>query len=325
MRLLVIMDPVQTVIEEKDTSLALMAAAQERNHRVYHCVAGDVWLDGGGSVRATVRPATITPGGHPPITLGPPTDVGLGEMDVVLVRTDPPFDSEYLTLTLLLEQARGSTFIVNDPRGLREANEKLYACRFPELMPPSIVTSAVDRITDFIDEHDGAVLKPIDGHGGNGVRVLVPGDLNIHGLIEDMTAWGRRPVMVQRYLREVAKGDKRILLLNGEFLGAVLRIPAAGDFRANIAVGGTAQPARLDSGDRRIIHEIGPALREDGLFFVGIDVIAGHLTEVNVTSPTGIRQLARLTGANPAHVVVGWLERQGASSALDPEASFTCP
>lgn len=309
MRFLVVMDPVESVREEFDTSFALMLAAQRRGHRVEHCLAADVFL-ADGHAGATVRVATMMPGRPRPIALGAAEEVALADLDVILVRTDPPFDADYLTLTLLLEHVRDTTFVLNDPRGLRDANEKLYACRFPELMPATIVSAAADRIIAFIGDHAGGVVKPIDGHGGHGIVALMPGDVNTRSLIAAMTNGGRRAVMVQQFLPRVREGDKRILLLDGEALGAILRIPAPDDFRANIGVGGSVQAVDLDDADRSIIDRIGPALRRDGLWFVGIDVIAGLLTEVNVTSPTGLRQLGALTGTGPDDQVISWIESE---------------
>jgi glutathione synthase len=308
MQFVVVMDPVNTVRWQGDTSFALMLAAQTRGHRVFHCLAGDISLENG-HVFALVRPATMRDETDAPIVLGDPVHMDLGSVDAVLIRPDPPFDSQYLTLTLILEFLRGTTLVVNDPRGLREANEKLYACRFPELMPPTIVTSDRARLRAFAEEHNGAVLKPIDGHAGIGVLSLTPNDRNQQSILDQMTDRGRRQVMAQQFLDGVYQGDRRILLLNGEPLGAILRTPSGGDFRANIGVGGTVQLVELDHMDLHIIETLAPSLRSDGLFFVGIDVIAGRLSEVNVTSPTGIRQIARLSGTRPEERVIDWIEQ----------------
>jgi glutathione synthase len=284
-----------------------MLASQERGHRVFHCLESDVSVIAG-QTYAKVRPATMTDEVDPPIALGDPVDLALADVDAVIVRTDPPVDEEYIMLTLLLEPLRGKTVVVNDPRGLREANEKLYGCRFPELMPPTIVTADRPRLLAFAEEHAGAVLKPIDGHGGRGIQALMPGDPNRYAIVDTLTKRGRRQVMAQRFLPEVYEGDRRILLLDGEVLGAILRIPTGGDFRANIGVGGSVTHFELNDADRRIVDRIGPSLREDGLWFVGLDVIGEYLSEVNVTSPTGIRQLGRLTSTRPDHTVIEWLE-----------------
>ena len=228
----------------------------------------------------------------------------------MLIRTDPPFDSAYLHLTLLLDYLVDQTLVVNAPRGLRDANEKLYAYRFPTVTPDTIVTADPAQLTEFAQTHGAAVLKPIAGHGGRGVMTIRPGDPNGASIIDTLTERGRVPVVAQRFLENVAAGDKRILLLDGEPLGAILRIPTAADFRANICVGGTTVVSEIDDADRRIIEAVAPSLQADGLMFVGLDVVDGYLTEVNVTSPTGIRQLASLSGTRPDLDVIRWLERR---------------
>lgn len=308
MDLLVVMDPVESCSPEGDTSLGLMAAALERGHRVACTTAADVSL-AGGRVSARVRPVAASGAGVLAAPYGA-EPVGLDSFGAVLVRTDPPVDAAYLSLTLLLEFARDATFVVNDPRGLREANEKLYACRFPELMPPTVVTADVATLQAFADGHGGAVLKPLDGHGGRGVVRVGPGTPGDERRIRAATADGTRAVMAQQFLVGVADGDRRILLLDGEPLGVLNRRPAPGEFRANIGLGATVSVVDLDERDRRIVDTLAPALRRDGLWFVGIDVIDGHLSEVNVTSPTGLRQLTRLSGGRPDLAVVDWLARR---------------
>lgn len=309
MDIVVIMDGPETVNPETDTSLSLIRAAQERGHAVWHCLAGDVELIDG-TIWARVRPAVAAPDAAPPLELGPMRRLDLAQVDAVLIRTDPPFGSAYLHLTLLLDHLVDQTLVVNAPRGLRDANEKLYACRFPEVTPPTIVTADPARLTEFAQAHGAAVLKPIAGHGGRGVMALRPDDHNAASIIDTLTDRGRVPVVAQRFLENVAAGDKRILLLDGEPLGAILRIPTAADFRANICVGGTTVASEVGDADRRIIDAIAPSLRADGLVFVGLDVVDGYLTEVNVTSPTGIRQLADLTDTRPDIDVIHWLERR---------------
>ena len=308
MDLLVVMDPLERADQAGDTSVALMAAALERGHRVAWCTPGDLWL-ADGRVGADGCGAALGPGGSV-VSTGPVGPIPLSALDVVLVRPDPPVDAAYLAMTLLLEHARGTTLLVNDPRGLREANEKLYACRFPELLPAHLVSADAGRLTGFAEAVGGAVLKPLDGHGGSGVVRLEPGDPAAPSAIDRLTAGGRRPVMAQEFLPAVADGDRRILLLDGEPLGVLLRRPAPGEFRANLALGATAEVVDLDEADLRIVRTLAPALRADGLAFVGIDVIDGRLSEVNVTSPTGLRQLADLSGGRPDLDVVAGLEEQ---------------
>jgi glutathione synthase len=311
MDILVVMDPLEGCDPVTDTSIGLMAAALERGHRVRCATAGDVSLVGG---RLDVTARSVTSDGGAMVPDGPVT-VDVGGSDVVLVRTDPPVDAAYLALTHLLEHVRGRALVVNDPRGLREANEKLYACRFPELMPPTVVTADRALLLGFAEEHDGAVLKPLDGHGGHGVRLVRTGDAGAAEEVDAATSAGTVQIMAQAYLPGVHDGDRRILLLDGEPLGVLLRRPAPGEFRANLGLGATAEAVDLDDGDRRIVEAMAPALRADGLWFVGIDVIDGRLSEVNVTSPTGLRQLADLTGTRPDLAVVGWLEERVASGA----------
>ena len=316
MRIVVIMDPVQTVQVDADTSFALMLEAQARGHRVDHALITDLFLDGF-RVGAKVRRATMVREPSAPVRLEAFEDVWLDEVDAVLVRKDPPFDANYLWATQLLEHVRGKTLVVNDPRALRDANEKLYATNFPGVMPETLVSNDKARIRAFLARVGGkAVLKPLSGAGGESVFLMQEGDLNVNAIIEAVTQDGRRVAMAQVFLPEVVQGDKRILLLDGEPLGAILRVPQQGDVRSNIHVGGTVEPTVLDDHDRRIVAEVGPRCRADGLFFVGLDVIGGRLTEVNVTSPTGIQQMSRLSGLNLSATVIEWIERRVAAKAF---------
>ncbi len=308
MRLVFVMDPVEKVLVDEDTSFALMLEAQARGHRVDHCLVQDVALRNGRAY-ATVRPATMQRVREAPILLGEPERIDLEDADAVFVRKDPPFDSEYLWLTLVLESVRGKTLVLNDPQGLRNANEKLYACHFPEVMVPTLVDSDKGRIKAFLSEIGGrAVIKPVDGHGGEGVFALREDDKNLNALVEAVTRHGTRIAMVQAFIPEVAEGDKRILLIDGEPLGAILRVPRADDVRSNIHVGGAVEATALTAKDRRVVEAVRARLRADGLYFVGLDVIGGYLTEVNVTSPTGIQQMSRLDGKNYCTPVLEWIE-----------------
>ncbi len=311
MRLVFVMDPVSTVIVDEDTSFALMLEAQARGHHVDHCLPQDVGLRGK-KVLARVRKATMQRDPVQPIRLAEPEDIDLVDADAVFIRKDPPFTDEYLWLTLVLDHLDGSTLVVNSPRGLREANEKLYAHHFPEIVPPTIMTSHRDEILRFLSDIGGkAVIKPIDGHGGVGVFLLANGDSNLNGLIEAVTHNGARNAIVQALIPEIyEEGDKRILLLDGEFLGVVARMPSAGDLRSNIHVGGSAVPAQLTGADEAIIETMRDRLLTDRLFFVGLDVIGGKLIEVNVTSPTLIQQMSRLMGKNLATPVIERLEEK---------------
>jgi glutathione synthase len=311
MHIVVIMDPPETVIVDEDTSFALMLEAQEQGHRVDHCAAQDLFV-ADGRLQATVRRARMQRVAGEAIVLSEPEDIDLHEVDAVLVRTDPPFDSNYLWCTHMLDRLTSGegkrTLVVNSPHGLRQANEKLYACYFPELMPRTLVTAHKQRIKDFVAQVGGrAVIKPLDGAGGEGVLTLAKDDLNLNAIIELQTQNGGRVAMVQEFLPEVSEGDKRILLLDGEPLGGILRVPRKGDVRSNIHVGGSVVKSEITDRDREIIAGVAPRLKQDGLHFVGLDVIGGRLTEVNVTSPTGIQQMSRLNGENLCARVIDWL------------------
>ena len=310
MRIAVVMDPIENVSVDKDTSFALMLAAQARGHELFYLQQRHLRALGS-ELYATVRPVTVrrdAPPAH--ASVGSPREVNVGgELDAVLVRTDPPFDQNYLYATLLLELVRGRTVVMNDPRGLRDANEKLYAMHFADVMPRTLVTYDFDSIRRFVSELGGtAVIKPLDGNGGRGVMVLRLDDLNFNAILEVSTGEGRRPVMVQEFLPEVRQGDKRVLLLDGEPLGAILRVPPSGEARSNLHVGGTAVPTELTARERAIVERLAPRLRADGLHFVGLDVIGERLTEVNVTSPTGIQELRRFTQSDPEGRVIAWIE-----------------
>ena len=311
MRFVFVMDPVSTVIVDEDTSFALMLEAQARGHRVDHCVPSDVGLRGR-RVVARVRQASMQFEAEDPITLGEPQDIDLVDADAVFIRKDPPFGDAYLWLTLVLDYLEGSTLVVNNPRGLREANEKLYAHHFPEIVPPTIMTSHADEIHHFLSDIGGhAVIKPIDGHGGESVFRLAHGDTNLNALIEAVTHLGSRNAIVQALIPEVYdEGDKRILLVDGELLGVVGRVPSKGDLRSNVHVGGSATPATLTDADRKIVETLRPRLLADRLFFVGLDVIGGKLIEVNVTSPTLLQQMSRLCGDNLSTRVIERLEEK---------------
>jgi glutathione synthase len=313
MRIAVVMDPIENVLVDKDTSFALMLEAQNRGHEVMYLSYRDLWADGS-RLRAMVRGVTLQRA-SPPMhaNVGPMIDVAVADLDAVLVRTDPPFDAAYAYTTQLLELVRGKTLVVNDPRGLRDANEKLYAMHFADVMPRTIVTHHASHIRAFIQSIGGrGVIKPLDGAGGRGVMILDVGDLNYNAIVEASSMDGRKLVMVQEFLPAVRKGDKRVLLLDGEPLGAILRVPREDEARSNIHVGGRVEPTTLTEAEHAIVRRVAPKLRADGLYFVGLDVIGERLTEVNVTSPTGIQELARLAGGNPEARVIAWIEDRAA-------------
>ncbi len=309
MRVAFVMDPIERVNVDADTSFALMLAAQERGHEVYH-VAPEALEARGEQAWATWQRVELrrVQGDH--ATIGEPERVNLGEVDAVFVRTDPPFDVEYLHAAHLLELAqRAGATVLNDPRGLMAANEKLYALRFPQVMPDTLVTRSPARIKAFMAELGGScIIKPIDGHGGAGIFMLSEGDRNLNAIIEASTREGRDAVMCQAYVPAAREGDKRILLLDGEPLGAILRVPQEDDNRGNIHVGGTVARAELTERDLEIVAAVAPSLRADGLAFVGIDVLGDYLTEINVTSPTGIQEMSRLDGVDYPGRVIAWIE-----------------
>jgi glutathione synthase len=313
-RIATIMDPIESVLVERDTSFALMLEGQLRGHEVLYIRPADLWTEGP-VLRAVARQVNLRrtePPAH--ASLGDPRDVALGDVDAILVRTDPPFDQAYLQVTQMLDLVRDQTLVVNDPRGLRNANEKLYALHFADFMPRTMVTTRTSDVRRFVDEVGGrGVIKPLNGAGGRGVLVLDRADLNFNALVELSSDEGRRPVMVQEFLPEVRDGDKRILVLDGEPLGAILRVPRADEARSNLHVGGRAEPTTLTTAERHLVDAMAGRLQADGLFFVGLDVIGGKLTEVNVTSPTGIQELERFDGSQPARRVLEWLECRATS------------
>ncbi len=307
MKFVYVMDPLETMHPEKDTSFAFMRAAQKRGHTNLHCLLRDLSVEEGKAFAST-RVATVD-AAPPHATYGPRQEVSLSEVDAVLIRKDPPFDTAYLQATQILDVVRDHTFLMNDPRGLRDANEKLFTLQFPQWTPRTYVTADPVRIRAFVDACGGtAVIKPIGRAGGYGVMKLSANDINTPAIVEMLTEEGRQSVMVQEYLPAVREGDKRVILLDGKLLGAVLRVPRKDDLRANIHVGGRVQACELTDRERDLVASVGPRLRSAGLYFVGLDVIGERLTEVNVTSPTGVQELGRLTNTTPEDDVIAWLE-----------------
>jgi glutathione synthase len=317
-RVLFVVDPLERLSLAGDTSYALMLEAAARGWDVWTCQIEHLGLVGDDAVVDAV-----------PTIVAPAVEVAdafqvearaakrLGEFDVVLMRKDPPVDVAYLHATWILEHARGKTLLVNDPRGLRELNEHLAVLRFPALTPPTIVTRSADRLRAFQKEQGGAiVVKPVDGYGGLGVFVVRDGDPNASSILETSTGAGARWTIAQRFLPEVAQGDKRIVLVDGEPIGAVLRVPAAAEARGNLHVGGKPVKCALDARDREIIAAVAPMLREHGQVLVGLDVIGGMLTELNITSPTGVRHIARLDDRNVAAPILDCFERLAKSGGF---------
>ncbi len=291
------MDPVETIDIDADSTFALAMEAKRRGHGLYHYLTQDLSLRGG---RVVARARPFVPRHDPakPGELGAPVSIDLAALDVVLMRQDPPFDMAYITATHLLEHVHPATLVVNDPVQVRNAPEKLFVTHFPELMPPTLISSDRLEIEDFRKEHKDIIVKPLFGNGGAGVFHIAPEDENINALLELFTGLYREPIVIQRYLPEIRQGDKRIILVDGKAAGAVMRVPPDGEARANLHAGARAEKTTLNTRDREICDAIGPTLKERGLIFVGIDIIGGYMTEINVTSPTGIQEIDRFDGVS---------------------------
>jgi len=289
------MDPIETIDIGGDSTFAMALEAQARGHRLWHYLPRALSLrDGRLTARARSLTVQAVRGAHH--AFGEWETVDLGAVDVILMRQDPPFDMGYITATHLLEHVADRVLVVNDPKEVRNAPEKLLVTHYPELMPPTLITSDRDEIRAFRREHGDIIVKPLYGNGGAGVFRIRPDDENLVSLLEVYERMYREPIMIQRYLPEIRQGDKRIILVEGEPVGAVSRMPAEGESRANLHVGGRAQKTVLTEREREICARIGPDLRATGQIFVGIDVIGDYLTEINVTSPTGIHEINRLDG-----------------------------
>ncbi len=289
------MDPIEGINIDADSTFVLALEAQARGHGLFHYLPRDLSLRHGRLyARARKLEVRRKKGDH--FTSGPPQSLDLATLDIVLMRQDPPFDMAYITATHLLEHIHPRTLVVNDPAHVRNAPEKLFVTQFPDLMPPTLIASDRAEVLAFRAEHKDIIVKPLFGNGGAGVFHIGPGDENLNALLELFTQLYREPIIVQRYVPEVRKGDKRIILVDGVAVGAVNRVPAKGEARSNLHVGGQATKSALSARDKEICAAIGPALRDRGLVFVGIDVIGDYLTEINVTSPTGIQEINRLDG-----------------------------
>lgn len=296
MRSLFVMDPLSAIHIEGDSTYVTMRACSDRGFDVWMCTPDELYArDGRAFARATpVRTTASAPHFHP----SEPVDLALAELDVVWMRKDPPFDMSYIFATYLLDMAVPHTLVVNGPAGLKLFNEKMWvAQRWPELQPPTLISNDMERLRGFASERGGRiVLKPWDGNGGRGVMITSATDRNLRSMVETLTAGGVHYVIAQDYVEAVERGDKRILLFDGEPVGAINRIPTAGDYRANMHVGARVEAVDLDASDLQICEALRPSLVEWGMVFVGIDVIGGILTEINVTSPTGIREINSLYG-----------------------------
>jgi glutathione synthase len=310
-RLLFIVDPLDRLALAGDSSYALMLEAAARGWGVWTCEIEHLGLVGNDAV-CDAAPTAVTAAARPAqaFQVEPTSLHRLADFDVVLMRKDPPVDVSYLHATWILDHARHKTLLVNDPRGLRELNEHLAVLHFPELTPPTIVTRSTARLREFQAAQGGAiVVKPVDGYGGLGIFVVRDGDPNASSILETSTGAGTRWTLAQRYLPEAVDGDKRIILIDGEPLGAVLRVPAEAEARGNLHVGGRAVKTTITARDREIIAAIAPFLRSHGQIFVGIDVIGGMITELNITSPTGVRHISQLDDKNIAGEILDRLAR----------------
>lgn len=311
MKLLFVVDPLDRLGLAGDTSYGLMLEAAARGWPVWTCQIEHLGLVDDDAVVDAV-PTTIRDAATPAqaFTVGERAYLRLADFDAVLMRTDPPVDVSYLHATWILDHARGKTLLVNDPRGLRELNEHIAVLQFPKLTPPTIVTRSTERLRAFQAQQGGSiVVKPVDGYGGLGIFVVRDGDPNASSILETSTGAGTRWTLAQKYLPEAINGDKRIILADGEPVGAVLRVPATAEARGNLHVGGRAVKTTIDARDEEIIAAVAPWLRAHGQILVGLDVIGGMLTEINITSPTGVRHAARLDGVNVAGRVLDCFER----------------
>jgi glutathione synthase len=314
LRVAIQMDPIQAVDIHSDTTFMMALSAQERGHALWVYDFRTLALEDG-RLFCRAFPMTLreTVGDH--VTLGDAVRLDLAnDVDVILMRQDPPFDMAYVTATYLLETVHPGTLVVNDPAEVRSAPEKLLVTQFPGLTPPTLISSDPVALVDFHQRHGDVVLKPLHGAGGSGVVRLKAGDPNLEALIEIHAVGSRDPLVIQKFIPAVSKGDKRILLIDGEPAGAINRIPAEGAVRSNLHVGGTAAPVELTARDREICAAIGPTLKARGLIFVGIDVIGDYLTEINVTSPTGAQQLKRFTGVDAAALMWDVIEAKRAAA-----------
>ena len=303
------MDPIEKIDINGDSTFALALEAQNRGHSLFYYGPRELsWRDG--IVSAVIRPLSVrnVKGDH--FALGAPSAQDLSGMDVVLMRQDPPFDMAYISATHLLERIHPKTLVVNDPAEVRNAPEKLFVTSFAEFVPPTLISSDAREIRAFRAEHKDIILKPLYGNGGAGVFRVREGDENLGSLLEMFTVFYREPVIAQRYLPEVRKGDKRIILVDGEFAGAINRVPAAGEARSNMHVGGRPEATELTAREKAICAAIGPELKKRGFIFTGIDVIGDYMTEINVTSPTGIQEVRRFGGADIAALIWDAIERR---------------
>lgn len=310
MRVLVVMDPIEKVNLKKDSTMAMLWSAQRRGHELGYVLQHDLFLNQGKAF-GQIAPLQVFEHTDDYYRLGEKTIQSLADYDVILMRKDPPFDMNFVYTTYILEQAeREGAWVINRPQSLRDCNEKLFATQFPHLQVPTLVTSQAKLIREFIEQHEDVIVKPLDGMGGMGIFRLYKNGVNIGSTLEMLTDMGQRPIMAQRYIPEIVDGDKRILMINGEPAPYCLaRIPQQGDIRGNLAAGGKGEARPLTERDKAIAREVSPFLKEKGLIFVGLDVIGDYVTEINVTSPTCIREIDAQYGTSLADDLFDVLEQ----------------
>ena len=311
-RLLVVMDPIATIKPAKDTTLAMLLAAQARGWQLWYAELADLWLQDG-VAQGRVRPLKVRDDVSSWFELGPPEPTALGSLDVILMRKDPPFDMEYIYSTYILERAElQGARVVNRPQGLRDMNEKVFTAWFPQCCAPTLITRSMPDMHAFLHQHTRIVCKPLYGMGGRSIFVIDRGDKNANVIFETMTDYGTQFAIVQKYLPEiVASGDSRVLVIDGEPAPyALARIPSATDNRGNLAAGARGEGRELTERDRWLVAQIGPTLRERGMLFVGLDVIGGYVTEINVTSPTGVRELDKQFKTQLASLLMDAIEQR---------------
>ena len=304
------MDPIEAVDVDADTSFDMALEAYGRGHQIWIYQPGHLQLDSG-VVRARARAVEMLErkqGAH--VKLGAPHLINLHDVNVILIRQDPPFDMAYITAAQILEQLNDDVFVLNNPRAIRDAPEKLFVTQFADLTPPTLITRDEEAVRAFRATHGDMMIKPLYGNGGAGVFRMKPDDGNFNALLETFIQFYREPMIAQKFVPAVTKGDKRIILLDGEAVGAINRVPAAGEARSNMHVGGVAEAVEMNERDQEICDRIGPALSERGLVFAGIDVIGEYLTEINVTSPTGVQEVRRFGGADISALFWDWVEGQ---------------
>jgi glutathione synthase len=300
-RLAVVMDPIKAINFKKDTTLAMLLAAQKREWELWYIEQDDLYLEDGRAM-AEMQALQVRYDPLDWFTLGETIRRPLAEMDVVLMRKDPPFDNEFIYSTYILERAeQEGTLIVNKPQSLRDCNEKVFATEFPQCCPPGLVSRSKSLLREFYHRHEDVIFKPLDGMGGSNIFRIKPGDPNVSVIIEVLTEHGNRQIMAQKFIPQISDGDKRILMIDGQHVGyALARIPATNETRGNLAAGGRAEGRPLTERDKWICAQVGPTLKAKGLLFVGLDVIGDFLTEINVTSPTCVRELDAAFGIDIA-------------------------